>query len=75
MVDAYGDAILDVLDSKDAVSKLVKVKGIGAKTAARIKDEWEKRRGGCLLLLTTSSDILPTPCWSHHAISEQMTVV
>ena len=45
MVQTYGDTILDVLDSSDAVVKLSKVKGIGARTAAKIKDEWEKRRG------------------------------
>ena len=45
MVEAYGGAVLDILDSDDAVAKLKKVKGIGAKTAAKIKDEWEKRRG------------------------------
>lgn len=45
MVQKYGDAILDVLDSEDAAQKLTRVKGIGAKTAAKIKDEWEKRRG------------------------------
>ena len=46
MVAKYGDGILDVLDSKDAVQKLHEVKGIGLKTAVKIKDEWEKRRGG-----------------------------
>ncbi len=46
MVAKYGDKILVVLDSKDAVQKLHEVKGIGLKTAVKIKDEWEKRRGG-----------------------------
>ncbi len=53
MVAKYGDNILVVLDSKDAVQKLHEVKGIGLKTAVKIKDEWEKRRGGayaCTLL-------------------------
>lgn len=45
MVARYGDNILVVLDSKDAVQKLHEVKGIGLKTAVKIKDEWEKRRG------------------------------
>ncbi|KAA6424284.1 MAG: hypothetical protein FRX49_05496, partial [Trebouxia sp. A1-2] len=45
MVAKYGDNILAVLDSKDAVQKLHEVKGIGLKTAVKIKDEWEKRRG------------------------------
>lgn len=49
MVEEYGDAILDVLDSSDAVQKLAKVKGIGSKTASKIKNEWEKRRGAVLL--------------------------
>lgn len=48
MVQKYGDAILEVLDSSDAVQKLMKVKGIGNKTAIKIKDEWEKRRGAIL---------------------------
>ena len=46
MVAKYGDNILVVLDSKDAVQKLHEVKGIGLKSAVKIKDEWEKRRGG-----------------------------
>lgn len=76
MVDAYGNAILDVLDSEDAVKQLAKVKGIGAKTAAKIKDEWEKRRGdylpdarllACILspFCITSSYLhfVPELCW------------
>jgi len=53
MVAKYGDNILVVLDGKDAVQKLHVVKGIGLKTAVKIKDEWEKRRGAayaCILL-------------------------
>ena len=53
MVAKYGGNILVVLDSKDAVQKLHEVKGIGLKSAVKIKDEWEKRRGGayaCTLL-------------------------
>ena len=45
MVDQYGSAILDVLDSPDAAAKLKKVKGIGAATANKIKTEWDKRAG------------------------------
>lgn len=56
MVEAYGDAILDVLDSKDAAAKLREVKGIGAKTAAKIKDEWEKRRGETLTAHSTNHE-------------------
>ena len=59
MVEAYGDAVLDILDSEDAVAKLRKVKGIGAKTAAKIKDEWEKRRGESTFLVSSSEQCLP----------------
>lgn len=45
MVDMYGDRILAVLDSSDAVQQLTKVAGIGKTTAAKIKSHWELRRG------------------------------
>ncbi|KAL3161913.1 hypothetical protein ABBQ38_008998 [Trebouxia sp. C0009 RCD-2024] len=45
MVDMYGDRILAVLDSSDAVQQLTKVSGIGKTTAAKIKSHWELRRG------------------------------
>ena len=48
MVDTYGDTILNVLDSSDAERQLLKVRGIGAATAAKIKDSWEQRRGNPL---------------------------
>ena len=45
MVDLYGDTILNVLDSSDAVGQLIKVPGIGKATATKIKSHWELRRG------------------------------
>ena len=45
MVDLYGDTILNVLDSSDAVGQLIKVPGIGKATAIKIKSHWELRRG------------------------------
>lgn len=45
MVELYGDSILNVLDSSDAVAQLTKVPGIGKATASKIKSHWELRRG------------------------------
>ena len=45
MVDLYGDSVLHVLDSSDAVGQLIKVPGIGKATATKIKSHWELRRG------------------------------
>ena len=59
MVDMYGDRILNVLDSSDAVEQLTKVHKIGPATAAKIKDHWEQRRGTGLWCL---SDAVMTCC-------------
>ena len=61
MVDTYGDRILNVLDSPDAVALLTKVHKIGPTTAAKIKDHWEQRRGSALRLMPCH---VTTPCTS-----------
>ena len=50
MVELYGDSILNILDSSDAVQQLTKVPGIGKATAAKIKSHWELRRGDSAVL-------------------------
>ncbi|KAK9811560.1 hypothetical protein WJX72_005917 [[Myrmecia] bisecta] len=44
MVDQYQHGILQVLDSPDAVVQLAECRGIGHKTAEKIKDSWEQSR-------------------------------
>ena len=55
MVEKYGDKILEILDTPEAAAKLQKVKGIGKATAAKIKTEWDNRRGtaSCACVLST----------------------
>lgn len=48
MVDRYDAAITDVLDSPDAVQKLLRCKGIGGKTAEKVKAGWDAGRGARL---------------------------
>lgn len=51
MVELYGDSVLNVLDSLDAVAQLTKVPGIGKATASKIKSHWELRRGNPVKIL------------------------
>ena len=41
MVDTYGEDIVDILDSPDAVSKLSICSGVGRSKAVKIKDGWD----------------------------------
>ena len=45
----YGTGIQLVMDGSAAVKQLSKVKGIGPKTAEKIKTAWDATRGGCLI--------------------------
>lgn len=45
LVDEYGDTILEVLDSQDAVSKLCKIKRLGRSRARQIKESWDSVAG------------------------------
>jgi len=41
MVDRYGENIVDILDSPDAVEKLSTCEGVGRSKAVKIKDGWD----------------------------------
>eukprot|EP00466_Bigelowiella_natans_P021437 jgi/Bigna1/133430/aug1.21_g8138 len=44
IVKKLGDGTLQILDGEDAVARLREVKGVGAKTAAVIKENWDRGR-------------------------------
>ena len=45
MVNHYGSELGSVMDAPDAARRLAQVKGIGIKSAARIKAAWDNSRG------------------------------
>ena len=45
LADKFGERALEVLDDPEAVHKLILVKGIGMKTALRLKENWDLSRG------------------------------
>ena len=45
LVDQFGEQTLEVLDDRRAVERLVLAKGVGPKTAAKLKENWDLSRG------------------------------
>ena len=45
LVDQFGERTLEVLDDPGAVESLVLAKGVGPKTAAKLKENWDLSRG------------------------------
>lgn len=41
----FGTELQSVMDSPEAIKKLVNVKGVGAKSAKKIKEAWDSSRG------------------------------
>lgn len=45
LIEHFGDNLKSVLECEDAEKQLVKVKGVGRKIAAKIKEGWNKNQG------------------------------